>query len=85
MKMKMNRKNKNKNKIKNKKSNSLTSKKSKHKKQMIIQFLSKSNLKNYLKEALLILQEVPVPQIYEEGLDLKLDHHLIKNYLKMLL
>ena len=83
--MKMNRKNKNKNKIKNKKSNSLTSKKSKHKKQMIIQFLSKSNLKNYLKEALLILQEVPVPQIYEEGLDLKLDHHLIKNYLKMLL
>jgi hypothetical protein len=83
--MKMNRKNKNKNKIKNKKSNSLTSKKSKHKKQMIIQFLSKSNLKNYLKEALLILQEVPVLQIYEEGLDLKLDHHLIKNYLKMLL
>jgi hypothetical protein len=81
----MNRKNKNKNKIKNKKSNSLTFKKSKHKKQMIIQFLSKSNLKNYLKEALLILQEVPVPQIYEEGLDLKLDHHLIKNYLKMLL
>ena len=83
MKMKMNRRNKNKNKIKNKKSNSLTSKKSKHKKQMIIQFLNKSKLKNYLKEALLILQEVL--QIYEEGLDLKLDRHLIKNYLKMLL